>query len=59
MGGAVSTFRRKHWGMALAGAICSVFIVLPLLTHGIAGLIFPAIGILAIVFLIKSKGEFG
>jgi hypothetical protein len=42
--GGIYAFKRKHWRWALAGAICS--------------LLFPFFGIPAIIFLIKSKGEF-
>ena len=43
--GGIYALRRKNWGLALAGSICA----LP------AGLI---LGILAIIFVIKGKGEF-
>lgn len=42
--GGYYTLRKKRWGWALAGAICS--------------LIFPIFGIPAIILLVKSKGEF-
>ena len=46
--GGIFALRRKVWGFALAGAILS----LPLLPAG------TALGILSIIFLSKSKGEF-
>ncbi|MFC1845831.1 hypothetical protein ACFLYM_00250 [Chloroflexota bacterium] len=47
--GGVYALKRKIWGLALAGAILSIFIASPL------GL---ALGIAAIVLLILSKEEF-
>lgn len=57
--GGISTFRRVHWRWALAGAICSVFMVilLAILVHPLF-LIYSLMGILAIIFLLKRKGEF-
>ena len=42
--GGIYALKRKHWRWALAGAICS--------------LLFPFMGIPALILLIKSKGEF-
>lgn len=46
--GGICALRRQAWGFALAGAIIS----LPLLPAG------TVLGILSIIFLSKSKGEF-
>lgn len=46
--GGISALRRKVWGLALAGAILSLWMI-PVGT---------VLGILSIVFLAKSKGEF-
>jgi hypothetical protein len=46
--GGICALRRQAWGFALAGAIIS----LPLIPAG------TILGILSIVFLAKSKGEF-
>jgi len=45
--GGIYSLRRRAWGLALAGAICSVF--LPHIT---------ILGILAIIFIAISKREF-
>lgn len=58
IGGGISAFRRKHWGLALAGAICSVFIGFAMLIFPVFGLMFPPMGILAVIFLAKRKYEF-
>lgn len=58
VGGGISAFRRKYWWWALSGAICSVFIGFFMLIYPVFGLIFPPMGILAIIFLIKRRGEF-
>ncbi len=42
--GGIYALKRKHWGLALAGSICSV--------------LFPFLGIPAVVLLIMRKGEF-
>ena len=42
--GGMCTFRREHWRWAFAGAICS--------------LIFPILGIPALILLLKRKSEF-
>jgi hypothetical protein len=46
--GGVFSIRRRIWGLALAGAICSL--LLPTIT---------ILGILAIIFIAMSKKEFG
>lgn len=46
--GGIVSLKRRVWGLALAGAILS----LPLLPVG------TVMGILSIIFLTKSKGEF-
>jgi len=46
--GGISALRRKVWGLALAGAILSLWMI-PFGT---------VLGILSIIFLAKSKGEF-
>jgi hypothetical protein len=52
--GGIFGIRRRVWGLALAGAICALF---P--SHPYGRLIWsPALGILAIVFVALSKGEF-
>jgi len=42
--GGICALRRKSWGWALAGAICSI--------------LFPFFGIPAVILLVKRKGEF-
>lgn len=42
--GGICTLRRKSWGWALSGAICS--------------LLFPFFGIPAVILLVKRKSEF-
>ena len=52
--GGILAIRRKVWGLALAGAICAI--VPP---HPWGFLIWtPALGILAVVFVVSSKSEF-
>ena len=52
--GGISALRRKAWRLALAGAICAVF---P--PHFYGRLIWtPVLGILAIVFVVRSRSEF-
>src|SRR5579862_5794473 len=52
--GGIYAIRRKVWGLALAGAICAI--VPP---HPWGELIWtPALGIVAIVFLVRSRNEF-
>ena len=46
--GGISALRRKVWGLALTGAILTLWMI-PVGT---------VLGILSIVFLFKSKGEF-
>jgi len=50
--GGIHALRRRNWGLALAGCICSLLCVFPLL---------PAVilGILAIIFVAISRREFG
>ncbi len=56
--GGISTFRRKRWRGAVSGAICSVFIGFSMFLYGIIGYIPALMGILALTFVIKRKGEF-
>ena len=52
--GGIFAIRRRVWGLALAGAICSI--VPP---HPWGFLIWtPVLGILAVVFVVSSKSEF-
>lgn len=52
--GGISAVRRKAWRLALAGAICAVF---P--PHFYGWLIWtPALGVVAIVLLVRSRDEF-
>ena len=46
--GGICSLRRKAWGLALAGAICAVFI--PHVT--------AVVGILAVIFVASSRKEF-
>ena len=57
--GGVMALRRVHWGWAIAGAVCSVFMIiwLAVVVHPLS-LIHSLWGILAVVFLIKRKYEF-
>jgi hypothetical protein len=48
--GGIYALRRRLWGLALAGAICSLLFTLPLLGWILA--------ILAIIFVSLGKGEF-
>ncbi len=57
MGSAYNTFRRKNWRTTLAGAICSMLVGFAMLVYPVF-VIFPLMGILAVIFLIKSKSEF-
>ena len=53
--GGIFAIRRRAWGLALAGAICAI--VPP---HPWGFLIWtPILGILAVVFVVSSKSEFG
>jgi len=45
--GGVSGLRRRHWGLALAGAICAVFTPMSFL-----------LGAVAVVFIALARGEF-
>src|SRR5258708_29992013 len=52
--GGIGALRRRAWPLALAGAICAVF---P--PHFYGKLIWtPVLGILAIVFVVRSRSEF-
>jgi uncharacterized membrane protein len=52
--GGIFAIRRQAWGLALAGAICSLF---P--PHPYGSLIWtPLLGMLAIAWVTQSKGEF-
>ena len=57
-GGAICAFRKRAYWWALSGAICSMFISFLTFVYGILGYIFFAMAILALIFLIKRKGEF-
>ena len=43
--GGISTMKRKTWGLALVGAICALFPIVPL-------------GVMAIIFVTMGKSEF-
>jgi len=58
VGGGICAFIKKHWWWALSGAICSVFIGFAMLIFPVFGLIFPPMGILAVIFLVKRKSQF-
>jgi len=58
IGGSICAFRKRYWGLALTGAICSVFIGFATFVFGIIGYIFFPMGILAVIFLAKRKYEF-
>ena len=45
LSGGISAIKRRRWGLSLAGSILSLFIM-------------PILGILAIIFVSKGKGEF-
>lgn len=57
-GGAVCVFRKRIYGWALAGAISALFIGFLTFVYGILGYVVLTIAILALIFLIKRKGEF-
>ena len=50
--GAICTLMRKYWRFGLVGGICAVLIGF------FTNLILFIIGVLALIFLIKSKGKF-
>jgi len=52
IGGGICALRKKAWGWALSGAICSM--IAGALIMGLLAL--P--GLLAVIFLVKRKGEF-
>jgi hypothetical protein len=58
--GGISALRRKVWGLALAGAVLSLWIIPVGTMCGILWMIpvGTVLGILPIIFLAKSKGEF-
>jgi TM2 domain-containing membrane protein YozV len=66
--GGIYALKRKSWGLALAGSICSVigceiFRLVPLFiswVHSSHAYLFepPILGILAIIFVVLGKGEF-
>jgi hypothetical protein len=52
--GGIVAIKRRFWGFALAGAVCSIYS-----PHLYGRLLWtPVLGILAIVFLVLSKNEF-
>ncbi len=57
-GGGSCAFKKKYYWWALVGAICSVFTGFLHVLFGELGFILLPTGILAIIFLIKSKDEF-
>ena len=57
-GGGVCAFQKKYYWGALTGAIFSVFVGSLNVLFGDLGVILLPMGILAVIFLIKSKGEF-
>jgi len=57
VGGGICAFLKKHWWWALSGAICSVFIGFAMLIFPVFGLIFPPMGVLAVVFVCRRKRE--
>ena len=64
--GGIFSLSRHYWGMALAGAICGVLIPLIIVSIFIAnylipllvGLPFLVMGVLSLIFIVKSKSEF-
>ena len=58
LGGGSSAFKKKYYWWALAGAICSVFTGFLHVLFGELGFILLPMGILALILLIKRKGEF-
>jgi len=50
--GGIQASKRKRWGLALAGAFCSTFILVPM------GLIPAIFGIIAIMQIMQSKEQF-
>jgi len=57
-GGAICAFRKRAYWWALVGVICSMLIGFLTFVFGILGYIFFTMAILALIFLIKRKGEF-
>ena len=58
IGGGFCAVRKKQWRWALSGAICSAFIGFAGLIFVPLGLILFLMGMLAVIFLLKRKGEF-
>lgn len=52
VGGGICALMKKAWGWALAAAICSM------IAMGFSAVFFALPGLLALIFLIKRKGEF-
>ena len=52
VGGGICALRKKAWGWAFSGAICSM------IAMGFYHVLFALPGLLAVIFLLKRKGEF-
>jgi hypothetical protein len=52
VGGGICALRKEAWGWALSGAICSM------IAMGFYAPFFALPGLLAVIFLVKRKGEF-